>query len=194
MSRNFVRALLVGVAVGLAAITFFYVRGPAGWQRQYYPLDYRAQIVDSALRHSVNPYLVAAVINTESSWRPDANSYAGAVGLMQVMPQTAQDLADSDKVDAEKFPPGRLSDPTVNIEYGTAYLRYLVERYHEIEASLAAYNAGLRHADEWKKEGGDIRAAIDFPETKNYVVNVVRARERYGALYPDAFPSWTGSK
>ena len=85
---------------------------------------------------------------------------------MQVKPETARDLARAGTVDAKRFPPSDLTSPAVNIEYGTAYIRYLVNRYHEIETSLAAYNAGLRHADEWKKKGGDIRAAIAFPETK----------------------------
>ena len=80
-----------------------------------------------------------------------------------------------------------MSDPAVNIEYGTAYLRFLVSRYHEVETALAAYNAGLRHADEWKKKGGDIRSAIAYPETKTYVLRVVRGRDRYQALYPDSF-------
>jgi soluble lytic murein transglycosylase-like protein len=62
-----------------------------------------------------------------------------------------------------------------------------VNRYHEIETALAAYNAGLRHADEWKKKGGDIRTAIAFPETKSYVLRVVRNRDRYQYLYPDSF-------
>ncbi len=106
---------------------------------------------------------------------------------MQVMPETARDLARAGIVDAKRFPPSELTSPTVNIEYRTAYLRYLVNRYHEIETSLAAYNAGLRHADEWKKKGGDIRAAIAYPETKQYVLTVVRNRDHYEQLYPNSF-------
>jgi soluble lytic murein transglycosylase len=106
---------------------------------------------------------------------------------MQLMPETARDLASGGQVDARKFPPDQLSDPAVNIEYGTAYLRYLVSRYHEIEAALSAYNAGLRHVDVWAKKGGDIRAAIEFPETKRYVLKVVRGRDKYQTLYPNSF-------
>lgn len=106
---------------------------------------------------------------------------------MQLMPDTASDLARSGAVDGMQFPVNDLTNPEVNIEYGTAYLRYLVNRYHEIETALAAYNAGLRHADRWKKKGGDIRAEIAFPETKAYVLRVMRSRERYEQLYPDSF-------
>jgi soluble lytic murein transglycosylase len=177
----------LGVVVVLGGLTLLFLRGPAFWQKQYYPLHYETQIADSAARHRISPYLVAAVINAESGWRPDRSSSAGAVGLMQLMPQTAKDLATAGLVDPKRFPPSALTSPTVNIEYGTAYLRFLVGRYHEVETALAAYNAGLRHADEWKKKGGDIRAAIAFPETKAYVLRVQRGRDRYQALYPTSF-------
>jgi len=185
--RTGLRWGVLGGVVVLAAITLLFLRGPAFWQRQYYPLHYQSEIAESASRHSISPYLVAAVINAESGWRSTTNSRAGAIGLMQVMPQTAVDLVAAGLVDVKRFPPDRLTDPAVNIEYGTAYLRFLVNRYHEVETVLAAYNAGLRHADEWKKKGGDIRAAIGFPETKQYVLKVIRGRDAYRNLYPTAF-------
>ena len=185
--RAALRWIVLAVVVGLGAVTLLFLRGPAFWQRQYYPLDYQSQIADSAARHRISPFLVAAVINAESGWHPTRTSSAGAIGLMQLMPETARDLASSGLVDAKSFPTSALASPTVNIEYGTAYLRYLVNRYHEVDTALAAYNAGLRHADEWKKKGGDIRAAIAFPETKAYVLRVQRGRDRYQALYPTSF-------
>ena len=192
MKRGWLRLALLAIVVVLGGLTLLFLRGPAFWQRQYYPLHYEAQIADSAARHRVSPYLVAAVINAESGWKPSVKSSAGAIGLMQLMPQTAADLAAGGQVDSKRFPPGKLQDPTVNIEYGSAYLRYLVDRYHEIETVLAAYNAGLRHADVWTKKGGDIRAAIEFPETKRYVLKVVRGRDSYESLYPRSFDQ-TGS-
>jgi soluble lytic murein transglycosylase len=185
--RRALRWGVLAVVVVLGAVTLLFVRGPGFWLRQYYPLRYQTQIAASAKRHRISPYLVAAVINAESGWRPDRVSGAGAIGLMQVMPGTALDLASAGSVDPGRFPPRNLSDPSVNIEYGTAYLRFLVNRYHEVETVLAAYNAGLRHADEWKKKGGDIRAAIAFPETKAYVLRVVRAKDEYEHLYPSSF-------
>lgn len=183
-----VAPLVLVLALGLLA--FFGARGPAWFQRRYYPLRYEAAIEESANRHRINPYLIAAVIEAESGFRPRTGSSAGAIGLMQVMPSTANDLQERELV-SERVTAGKdLSDPAANIEYGTAYLRYLVDRYHEVETVLAAYNAGLRHADSWSEGGGDIREAIEFPETKAYVLRVVRARERYERLYPDAFPAW----
>jgi len=181
------RLILIGTVVLLAGLTFMFLRGPDSWQRRYYQLEYAAEIADSAARHRVNPHLVAAVIEAESDWQPDAMSAVGATGLMQVLPSTAKELARRGRVDGERFAPSRLSEPAVNIEYGTAYLRYLVERYHEVETALAAYNAGLANADVWSAQGGDIRKQIRFPETRYFVLKVSRAKDRYEALYPNAF-------
>jgi soluble lytic murein transglycosylase len=187
MSRWPIRWLLLGVVLVLGVVTLLFLRGPSFWQRQYYPLAYETEIADSAARHRISPYLVAAVINAESSWGADQVSGAGAIGLMQVMPETARDLADAKRVDAKRFPRDELHDPATNIEYGTAYLRYLVDRYHEVEMALAAYNAGLTRVDEWAKKGTNIRSTIEFPETKQYVLKVMRGKDRYEALHPGAF-------
>jgi len=181
---------ILGVLLGLGVVTLLFLRGPASWQKRYYPLEFQASILESSTRYQINPYLIAAVINAESGFDPTTRSSAGAVGLMQVLPSTARELADRGAVDAATYPPEELSDPAVNIEYGTAYLRQLIRRYHEVETALAAYNAGLRHVDEWADKGGDIRDAIEFPETRHYVLRVVRGRDRYEALYPDAFEGW----
>lgn len=174
----------------LVGLAFLGARGPVWFQRRYHPLSYQREIEAAALRHRINPYLIAAVINAESGFEPETTSAAGAVGLMQVMPDTAKELLRREFVSASVVGDRPLSEPAANIEYGTAYLRYLVDRYHEVETVLAAYNAGLRHADKWSAEGGNIREAIEFPETKAYVLKVVRAREQYEELYPDAFPAW----
>ncbi len=184
------RWLIAGVVLLVGAAALLGARGPAWFQRMYYPLEYRSEILGAAQRHRINPYLIAAVIEAESDFDPDTRSSAGAVGLMQVMPTTADDLVRKELVSPAAVEGKDVSEPAANIEYGTAYLRYLVDRYHEVETVLAAYNAGLRHADRWSEEGGDIRAAIEFPETKRYVLRVVRARERYERLYPDAFTGW----
>jgi len=184
------RLVILGILVVLAVVAFMFLRGPDSWQRRYYPLEHEQAIEQSARRHKISPFLVAAVINVESDWVEDARSGVGASGLMQVMPSTAKELARRGRVDAERFPPERLSDPEVNIEYGTAYLRYLISRYHEVETALAAYNAGLANADLWSARGGDIKEQIEFPETRNFVLKVSRGKDRYEALYPDAFGGW----
>lgn len=182
-----VAALVAGVgAYGLYRADEF-SRTPAFLVRMFYPLDHVDEIAASAQRHTVNPYLVAAVINVESDFRSGAESGAGAIGLMQILPTTAADMARWGMVDEAQYPLEDLADPAVNIEYGTAYLRYLVERYHEIDPALAAYNAGLGNADEWVAQGSDVRDFVDFPETHEYIQKVNRAKARYEELYPDTF-------
>lgn len=94
-------------------------------------------ISDAAYRHRLDPALVKAVIDTESGWNPRAVSRKGAMGLMQLIPSTAQ-----------RFGVGNVFDPAQNVEGGTTYLRALLDRYNgDLTKSLAAYNAGERVVD-----------------------------------------------
>lgn len=156
-------------------------------QRLYYNLDYVEYIQQAGEQYEVNPYWIAAMIKCESDFNPVAVSKAGAVGLMQMMPSTAEDIASRGLVDTELYSPENLTDPQTNIHYGTAYLRYLVERYHEMNPAIAAYNAGMANVDKWLSEDDDVRASVDFAETEEYIHRVNRAKEMYERLYPDAF-------
>jgi Transglycosylase SLT domain len=124
-----------------------------------------------AEKHSVDPALVKAVISTESGWNPFAISRRGAVGLMQLIPGTAQ-----------RFGVGNPFDPVQNVEAGTAYLKALLDRYNgDLEKSLAAYNAGERAVD---RSGGVPR----IWETQRYVRKVTDAYFRPGSgRDPDAW-------
>lgn len=155
-----------------------------------YPLEYTDEISDAAARHEVNPYWICAMIKCESSWDPDATSSAGAMGLMQVQPETAADLVAWGLVDGNVYSPDNLYDPETNIEFGTAYLRYLVERYHQMQPAIAAYNAGPGNVDEWLAQSDNVVEAIDFEETSNYLTRVEDAKAHYEEMYPDAFPGY----
>ena len=181
------RSIPLALVTILLLATVVSLKGPHTIKTISYPLEYTREIAESSARHEVNPYWICALIESESTWDHEAVSGAGAIGLMQILPETAKDLADWGIVDATKYPPENLKDPAVNIEYGTAYIRYLVERYHEMEPAVAAYNAGLANVDEWLKNGKDIRDTIAFPETATYLLRVVKAREAYEELYPSAF-------
>ena len=165
-------------------------RTPATLLKPLYRIEYIDEIADSAERHHINPYVIAAVAHVESAWDAGASSRAGAQGLMQLLPSTAQDMADWGKVDMTRFPVEELHKPEVSIEYGAAYLRYLMDRYQDLDPVLAAYNAGLRNADRWLAEHDDVRSSVDFPETERYIHRVNETRARYEELYPDAFPGW----
>ena len=148
------------------------------------PLQYPAVIRREAAAKRLDPALVAAVIYAETKF--DARtSPAGAVGLMQLMPETATYLAH--RSGATTFTTADLSTPQVNIAYGSYYLRYLLDEYHGSRVlALAAYNGGEANVDRWIAAGHGATLSIDqipFPETRAYVTRVLNARGDYRHKY-----------
>jgi len=144
------------------------------------PLRHEDIIREQAAEKNVDAALIAAVIYSESKFS-DATSSAGARGLMQITPEAANEIerlsgGTSFKIDD-------LSDPEINIRYGTFLLRELLERFDGDEAAaLAAYNAGPTNAEEWG--GASLTVAeIPFPETRAYVEEVLDKREAYRDTY-----------
>lgn len=180
--------ILLVALLGYSSV--FSVLGVHPIQSLLYPLKYTDAIMDSAQRHEVNPYWLCAMIKAESNWNAEATSSAGAVGLMQVLPSTAQELVDEGYVDGDVYSVDDLSDPATNIEFGCAYLRYLVERYHEMQPAIAAYNAGPGTVDAWLEESSDVKDGMDYRETQTYITRVEGNKSRYEYLYPDAFDGY----
>lgn len=146
------------------------------------PLKHEDIIRQQAADKDLDPALVAAVIYAESRFR-DATSHAGARGLMQITPQTAQEIAR--RSGGTAFVQEDLATPQVNISYGTWYLRWLSDRYGGNDAlTLAAYNAGTGNVDKWIARDPGLRTdEIPFPETRHYVDKVLSAREDYRSTY-----------
>ncbi len=152
------------------------------------PLRHEDIIRQQAADKDLDPALIAAVIYEESRFR-DQTSHAGARGLMQVTPATADLIAQESGGTA--FTQADLATPQVNISYGAYYLRYLLDRYDgDTELAVAAYNAGPTRADGWVVEAGgldDFEADEDipFPETDAYVDNVIERQAEYRKNYAD---------
>ena len=151
------------------------------------PLRHDDIIRQQAGDKNLDPALIAGVIYVESRFR-DQTSHAGAKGLMQIMPSTADYIAH--KSGGTEFVQGDLADPQINIAYGSWYLRYLLEHYHgNTILALAAYNAGEGKVDAWWREaagrGERFRVAdhIPFAETRDYVTKVLEARRAYRREY-----------
>jgi soluble lytic murein transglycosylase len=151
------------------------------------PLRHEDIIRQQAADKGLDPALIAGVIYTESRFR-DQTSHAGAKGLMQLLPSTADDIAR--KSGGTAFVQGDLADPQVNISYGSFYLRYLLRRYGgNTVLAIAAYNAGEGRVDQWvfaarhKGETFDHARHIPFPETRHYVEQVLEMRGRYRERY-----------
>jgi soluble lytic murein transglycosylase len=178
------RALTIGGTLAVVALGGFLLVNSDRFQRTLeevtLPLQHEDIIRQQAAEKDVPADLIAAVIYTESRFR-DQTSHAGARGLMQITPSTAQLI--------EKLSGGQtfnfddLSDPDINIRYGTFYLHYLIQKFGDNEiAALAAYNAGESNVVAW---GGSSLSLDDipFPETRDYVENVLEKRDEYARHY-----------
>jgi soluble lytic murein transglycosylase len=173
----------------LAAVSVLVVAGVAAWVveaepdwylRARYQLEYEHILRAHARNYDLDPALLAAVVYAESRFDPDVESAAGAVGLMQLLPETAKGIAL--RTGGERFVVADLRDPEINVRYGSWYLDHLRGRYDgDLRLALAAYHAGQGNVDEWQRSGG----GIEFPETRAYVDEVERVRRVYASAYPE---------
>jgi len=185
--------LALTVLAGLAGVALWVssgsggARAPGWYARTVYPLHYGGAIRATARRHDLDPALVAAVIYAESRFDAQARSSQGAVGLMQVLPETAAQIAR--ETGGVAFVPADLDDPRVNIRYGCYYLRTVLDLFGgDRVAAIAAYNAGAGVVGEWeaaaRAAGHSLRAAdIPYAETRAYVRSVLEARRIYRSTY-----------
>src|SRR3954471_8621882 len=145
------------------------------------PLRHEDIIRQQAAAKNLDPALLAGVIYAESKFE-DRTSEAGARGLMQLTPSTAEYIAHLSGGTA--FNIDDLSTPQVNISYGAFYLRYLLNRYNgNLALALAAYNGGEGNVDRWIREGRSRVSQIPFPETRAYIRRVLDARAEYARKY-----------
>lgn len=152
-----------------------------------YPHTHDRLIARAAGDQDVSPALIHAIILQESKYQEDAQSGRGALGLMQLMPDTAHWIGE--QLDMEDLTDDHLSHPETNIRLGSWYIGYLLKEYHGNEIlALAAYNAGHGHVDQWMEDKGwgydfNDPSAIPFPETRNYVEHVLDYERKYEELY-----------
>jgi soluble lytic murein transglycosylase len=178
------RALVIGGTLIIGALGGFLLANSDRFQRTLeeftLPLRHEDIIRQQSADKGVPADLIAAVIYSESRFR-DQTSHAGARGLMQITPSTAKVIERLSGGQTFKF--DDLSDPDINIRYGTFYLRYLIQKFGDNEiAALAAYNAGETNVTAW---GGSSLQLDDipFPETRDYVENVLEKRDEYARHY-----------
>jgi soluble lytic murein transglycosylase len=158
--------------------------------RIVYPFPYRNIIMAEARERSVDPFLVAALIRQESMFNERARSPVGAVGLMQVMPQTGASLAR--RLNIPRYRTEMLAQPELNVAFGVTYLADQLKAYGDrLDAVLAAYNAGPGRVARWQRfpewrDGLLFAERIPFDETRDYVRIVQNNRRIYAAIYGDA--------
>lgn len=169
----------VGMRRGLAwsAIVLIAIVLCLGAIKLLYPMRYSDALDYWAQESRLDPLLVAAVVRTESRFRPGVVSRSGAIGLMQITPDTGRWIAE--QLGETGFAVDTLYDPQVNLRFGTWYLRYLIDRFPgAIDLALAAYNAGPSAVARWEQE----RTSY-YPETVTYIDRVNRNRRAYDLLY-----------
>jgi soluble lytic murein transglycosylase len=178
--------VLAAVALGAVAIAVAVMSVNHAVNELTLPLADASVIREQAAAKHLDPALIAAVIYAETKFEPRTSS-AGAQGLMQIEPATAEFLAKLSG--GYRFTTSDLATPSVNVAYGSYYLRYLLDHYEGNEMlAVAAYNAGLANVDRWvakaHAEGRGLTvSAIPFPETSAYVQRVLTAQRAYRVTY-----------
>ena len=171
---------LLAVIAGL--VLYVQTAEPSWYYRLRYPLSYEQIVRGHARNYDLEPALLAAVIYQESKFDAEARSDAGAIGLMQLQPETAKGIAL--RTGGSKFRVEDLTNPEINVRYGSWYLRHLLDKYGDETLALAAFNAGQGNVDSWRREG----KGIAFAETRHYVDRVQELK----AIYRDAYASELG--
>ncbi len=165
------------------------VQGPAVWFKVTHPLKYEETLRQYAGEYHLDPMLVAAVINVESKFNPQAQSGKGAKGLMQLMDDTA--IWGAGEIGMEEFEIEQLFMPETNVRIGCWYLARLLDQYRgNTSVALAAYNGGSGNVSKWLQDSelskdGKTLNAIPFPETETYVEKVLDQQKRYRQLYKE---------
>ena len=175
MKRLAVVVTIVGVAGAVAL--YAHETEPAWWVRIWYPLKYETIVRGHARNYRLDPALLAAVIDQESKFRSNVKSRSGAIGLMQLLPDTAKGIAVH--TGGTRFRLDDLYNPEINVRYGAWYLRHLIDKYGDERTALAAYNAGQENVDEWRRRG----KGIAFSETRHYVKRVEHLKTLYRRGY-----------
>jgi peptidoglycan lytic transglycosylase len=188
--RRRIAALVAAVVLGGGIAALVTGVGPLGdtLREITLPLRHDDIIRQQAADKDLDPALIAAVIYEESRFR-DQTSHAGARGLMQITPDTADFIAR--RSGGVEFTQADLATPQINIAYGAWFLRYLIDHYDGNETlAIAAYNAGQTNVDGWVERAGgpeafDAARDVPFPETRAYVANVQERRGEYREHYAD---------
>ncbi len=160
---------------------------PRTYWEKLFPLPYASQLRRRAAPHELDPYLVAGLIRQESEFNARAKSRAGALGLMQILPPTGRGLAR--RLGVGTISNRQLYNPDLSLRLGTFHLKSVLKRFnHQLEYTLAGYNAGEHRVDTWLawedySDPEEFAESIPFTETRGYVQAVIRNTEVYRRLY-----------
>ena len=191
MKKNYISAVIASVVVVTLLIGASVLLKMSHNEYVYssYPLKYREEVEAASKKYGVDKYLIYAVIKTESNFDPKAESHAGAVGLMQLMPKTFEWLQTYYvNEDYENYTFDDMKTPGLNIEYGANLLSVLLDMYESEDTALCAYNAGVGNVDKWLEDSsysddGKTFKYVPISETENYRHLVAQNKSCYKRLY-----------
>ena len=186
---NITKKQIIIVTVTLIfCILIAFLNIPMRIQRIIYKKDYKEYVQKYSQEYNVDENLVYALIKAESNFNANAQSSKGAIGLMQLMETTAQDVCKRTDLDISNNElKDMLLEPEININIGTKYLSILIQKYGYVEIAITAYNAGIGTVDTWiekdiiKSDGSNIEN-IPYKETNNYVRKILRNYKIYTNL------------
>ena len=188
MRGKFATKLIVLIAIVLLLIVLFKILNVYTLiGKQFYKQEYSEYVNKYAEINEIDPMWIFAIIKVESDFNANATSGSGAKGLMQLMDNTAADIAK--ELNIKNFEPSMLYNPEINIMLGTKYFDKLLAKYNEnYYLAIAAYNGGIGNVDSWlekgiiNKDGSNIEN-IPYKETNMYVRKTVKAYTIYNELY-----------
>ena len=186
---NITKKQIITVAIILIlCILIAFLNIPIRIQKIIYKKDYQEYVQKYSQEYDVDENLVYALIKAESNFNANAESGKGAIGLMQLMESTAQDVCKKTDLNiSNEDVKDKLLEPEININIGTKYLSILIQKYGNVEIAIAAYNAGIGTVDTWiekgiiKADGSDVEN-IPYKETNNYVRKILRDYKIYTNL------------
>ena len=175
------------VAVILGLIIFGIIFCSKAVLKFIYPIKYESLVESTSKEYGVEKELIYAIIKCESGFDEDAKSHAGACGLMQITPETFEWVGKY-RAKSKDFKGADIHKPETNIKIGTLFISILMEKHKNEVLALCAYNAGMNAVNRWLKENAEFKKSADtehipYPETKEYVRRVQRAKKMYKKLY-----------
>ena len=188
MTKKFIKAMIIIIiALAIIFVLFKIVRVQNIALKKIYPTKYNEYVEKYSKENNADKYMIYAIIKAESNFKSDVKSNSNAIGLMQLLENTAVEMSNLIKQD--EITEKSLYDPEMNIKLGISYYSYLLKHYRGNNIlALTAYNAGMGNVDNWikkgviKSDGSDIEN-IPYKETNNYVRKILRDYKFYVKLY-----------
>ena len=190
MSRKFIKRMIIIIfLLAIIFVLFRVIRVQNIILKGIYPTTYSEYVVKYSEENDLDKYMIYSIIKAESNFNPNVKSQSDAIGLMQLLEETANERANI--IEDHNVTEEDLYDPETNIKLGTSYYAYLLKHYGNNNVlALAAYNAGMGNVDNWikngviKSDGSDIEN-IPYKETNNYVRKILRDYQMYLKLYEE---------